>query len=324
MAVLSRSGRADGAQETLQGDITQPRLGLGRAAYDRLASDVELIVNAAGSVDLRATPEQMRQVNVDGVSRLVELARDASCGMIHVSTAYVSNQTAGLVAPTLSSGATLLGMRTTAQYYVATKQAGEAELERNGPPQTVIVRPSVVVGDTRSGSIPSFQGIYSFAAMILRGRVPAVPLDGSALIDVVPRDVVGKCVAALARRPLDGGVYWLTAGERAPTASEVVDCVVEVGRERGLDVDPPRFVSPDVIERLLRPAFYGLLPTAKQRRFDYATELTDVLTVALESGEALPTSVAELLSTPELPFDPRAVLGTALRYWARARGLGRG
>src|SRR5439155_23621126 len=61
-----------------------------------------------------------------------------------------------------------------------------------------VLRPSIVVGDSRSGWTSSFNVLYSPLRAFASGAYPAIPARRSAPVDVVPVDYVAEAILALA------------------------------------------------------------------------------------------------------------------------------
>jgi nucleoside-diphosphate-sugar epimerase len=294
-ALLSAGAHAVGAYDDrhvthLTGDVTQPRLGLSRAAYDDLASRVELVIHAAGVSDYTTPRVVTDAVNVEGTGRVTRFAERANAPLYHVSTGYVR-----------AEGSSVRG-RFGAQVYLSSKRRAEQIAAACGT-IAAIVRPSVVFGHSVDGSTTSFQGLHRLVGMILRGEMPLLPFPAETRVDFLPRDVVGRTIARLARERF-AGEHWLTAGDAAPPFGRVVELLLGFAARRGRTVEPPRFVSRDMIDRLVRPAG----GPAIARRVDLLLALTSHL-----GAEPLPSSLT--------PVDPAGLEDTLLRgaaYWAGA------
>ena len=66
-------------------------------------------------------------------------------------------------------------------------------------PRHVIARPSIVLGDSRTGAIRGFDTIYAAFKLIAEGRVSRMPARACATLDFVPIDHVARGLVALAR-----------------------------------------------------------------------------------------------------------------------------
>src|SRR5437763_10977260 len=65
-----------------------------------------------------------------------------------------------------------------------------------------IFRPSIIVGERASGWTSSFNVLYTPLKAFARGRLPLLPADPEAPVDVVPVDYVADAIFTLASGPL--------------------------------------------------------------------------------------------------------------------------
>ena len=182
----------------------------------------------------------------------------------------------------------------------------------------VILRPSIVLGDSVTGEVSAFQGLYMVAGALLAGLVPLIPFDPAWTIDFVPNDVVADAIATVLEANLTSGELWITAGDQALRLDEAVTLCAELASEWGFDVDIPRFVPPEMFDRLIAPVFLEALP----RRVRLTVlRLLEFFAAYLASDGPMPSSRAELtgLGAASLP-DPRDTLLTSIGYWATATG----
>jgi hypothetical protein len=121
-----------------------------------------------------------------------------------------------------------------------------------------VLRPSIIVGDSRTGWTSSFNVIYGPLKAFDRGAYPVLPARGSAPVDIVPVDFVADAIVALAGRPRT--TYNLTAGARASTVGEVVELAsAEAGRR------PPRLVHPEIYRKAVHPLLVRTGSGARRR-----------------------------------------------------------
>ncbi|ATB31617.1 AMP-binding protein [Melittangium boletus] len=83
--------------EVIDGDITDPLMGLEPAQAEALTGQVHAIVNCAGLVSFNPSLEVGLNVNTHGVKNTVELALRWNVPLIHMSTAFVAGNRNGLV-----------------------------------------------------------------------------------------------------------------------------------------------------------------------------------------------------------------------------------
>jgi thioester reductase-like protein len=297
----------DAPRRTVRGDITVPRFGLAEHVYAELAEQVDAVIHCAAVTDFNRTDGTLEATNIAGTQHVLAFAAAAGATLYHVSTAFVHTTSDG------ERGRTAAG-------YAASKSAGEQLVRAAGVPH-VILRPSVVTGDAETGEIAAFQGLHHVAAGIFAGIVPMIPFDPSWPIDFLPCDVVADAIACVVENRVTDGEFWITAGERALRLDEGVGICVELARELGVAVDLPRFVPPELFDRLIGPVFLEALPARIQQS---VTRMLEFFTTYLRSGETKPSSLAALAALGMRPLpDQRESLRASLRYWAQTKGYPR-
>jgi long-chain acyl-CoA synthetase len=84
--------------EVLEGDVSEPGLGLDSATAASLCQQLDLVVNSAGLTDFNPDLRLALSTNADSVLHLVEfLRRCRRAGLLHVSTCFVNGRTDGRV-----------------------------------------------------------------------------------------------------------------------------------------------------------------------------------------------------------------------------------
>jgi nucleoside-diphosphate-sugar epimerase len=191
-----------------------------------------------------------RAINLEGTRRMLDFAELACThgGLErygHVSTAYVAGTHTGRFAECDLD----LGQRFNNSYEQSKFEAEQLVRARPGLPFT-IMRPSIVVGDRRSGWTAAFNVLYWPLRAFARGLFTAVPAIPSAPVDVVSVDYVADAIYALCddRRGL-GETYNLTAGANASTMGEIANLASRYFR-RPL----PKVLSPTEFAALERRA----------------------------------------------------------------------
>jgi len=286
------------------GDIADPTLGLAEDAYAELAARVDAVIHCAAVTDFNRTDGSLEATNIAGTEHVAAFAAAANAVLYHVSTAFVHTTVDG------DRGRTAVG-------YAASKLAGEKVVRSSGVAH-VIFRPSVVIGDSITGEIAAFQGLYRVAAGMFAGIVPMIPFDPSWPIDFVPTDVVADAIAWAVENRVSEGEFWLSAGEKAMRLDDGVAVAVEVARDLGVAIDAPRFVPPDMFDRLIGPVFLDALPDRVRRNI---LRMLEFFTTYLQSGETKPSSLDQLAALGARPLpDQRESLRNSLRYWAAQNG----
>jgi len=182
----------------LAGDITAPRLGLGER-WEPLAERVGAIVHGAASVAFDLSLEESRRINVDGTRQMLDFA--AACPDLerftYVSTAYVAGDRRGTVYEDDPGG----GARFRNAYERTKHEAERLVAARGDEIEVTIVRPSIIVGDRRTGWTAAFNVLYAPLRAFESGIIPVVPARKRSPVDVVPVDYVADAVHALADAP---------------------------------------------------------------------------------------------------------------------------
>jgi thioester reductase-like protein len=84
--------------EVVEGDVSQPGLGLNEAMQARLAKSLDLVVNSAGLTDFNPDLREALASNVDSAVHLLDFLRNCDCaGLMHLSTCYVVGMRDGRV-----------------------------------------------------------------------------------------------------------------------------------------------------------------------------------------------------------------------------------
>jgi thioester reductase-like protein len=89
--------------EVVEGDVTQPGLGLSADTGRRLQKDLDLIVNSSGLTDFNPDLRDALNTNTDAALNILEFVRATDhAGLLHLSTCYVAGEHDGRVAEKLT------------------------------------------------------------------------------------------------------------------------------------------------------------------------------------------------------------------------------
>ena len=172
------------------GDVSLPNCGLAPEVYSRLAASVTRVIHSAATVRFDHTLEEAREINVEGTRRMLDFAAAAPRlrSLTYVGTAYVAGLRTGLVREDeLAVGQ---GYRNT---YEQTKAEAEALVRsRLDRLPGVILRPSIIVGDSQTGVTTSFKMLYWPLKIYARRLWRTVPGFPDAILDIVPVDYVRR------------------------------------------------------------------------------------------------------------------------------------
>jgi nucleoside-diphosphate-sugar epimerase len=218
VARLVEQGCGPGSRFSLiPGDITQEGLGVDPSALQRLKKDVTHIFHLAALYDLAVPREIAYRINVTGtrhVNQFVQGLPDVK-RYVYFSTAYVSGRRTGRILETeLDRG------RSFKNFYEHTKfEAEKLVQEIRGSVPLTIIRPAVVMGDSRTGETAKFDGAYFIMRFLDRFRRFPLPYVGTGIspFNVVPVDYVVNASVYLAHAEIGiNKVYHLTDPRPSP------------------------------------------------------------------------------------------------------------
>jgi nucleoside-diphosphate-sugar epimerase len=307
VCLVHRSPVSAGNVSSVWGDVAEPMLGLAGRAYAELAARVDAVIHCAAVTGFGRADGSLEATNVAGTEQVAAFAAAAGAVLYHVSTAFVHTTADG------ERGRAAAG-------YALSKLAAEQAVRASGAAH-VIFRPSVVIGDSVTGEIAAFQGLHQVVAGMFAGTVPMIPFDPGWPVDFVPADVVADAIACVVENGVSEGELWVSAGDKALRLDEGVAVVVEAARALGVGIDVPRFVPPEMFDRLIGPVFLDALPARIGRN---VVRMLEFFTAYLQSGETKPSSLDQLAALGVRPLpDQRESLRNSVKYWAAQKGYAR-
>jgi len=156
--------------QIVRGDVSKPNLGINSTVYNELVQKITHIIHNAADLLVNAPIDELRKTNVQGTANVLELAQAVHkdhrlIRFSHISTAYVAGGRTGLVpedALTDEYGFT--------SAYELSKYEGEKLIReaKNNLPISVF-RPGMVIGDSKTGAIKTFNTIYFPLRLFLTG-----------------------------------------------------------------------------------------------------------------------------------------------------------
>jgi omega-hydroxy-beta-dihydromenaquinone-9 sulfotransferase len=264
--VLARAVSLDEARRVhwVAGDLEQRRFGWDDSAWRDWAARVYEIYHCAAATRFDLPIEQAHRINVGGLLQVhafsvVAAALGEFRRLHHVSTAYAAGRSHCDVraSETLPPDEERYFRNT----YERTKARAERFLQDYGAVPWTIYRPSIVVGDSRSGRTRSWNVCYAPMRLIAAGRLRVVPASSGAVLDYVPVDYVVDGMLALGQRSdTEGKTLHLTAGEQRCGVPECLRLIDDgVARHKGTTAVRTAVIRPRRFEvmvrslRLLRP-----------------------------------------------------------------------
>lgn len=242
-----------------EGDITLENLGLSAEDLAVVQNETTDVFHLAAVYDLAVAQDLARRVNVEGTRNVNNLIRQIKNlnRYNYVSTCYVAGKRTGIIYETeLEHNA---GFR---NFYEETKYLAELEVERlKGELPLTIHRPSVVVGDSRTGETVKYDGIY-YLILYLKKFPQVLSLfnigNEQVRLNLVPVDFVVEAMAALSKDAAAVGKTFQIADPAPLSTKELFDTISQnmIGRKSALTV--PVALVESSLALPVSPALTGL------------------------------------------------------------------
>ncbi len=184
----------------LEGNVSSMDLGLSGREYRELLADLTNIHHMAAHLHMGASKETIKHVNVGGTRGVLELALE--CQRLRRfnfwSTVRVSGDRRGVIMEDeLDCGQGFLN-----PYEESKLQAEKIVRSMSRRVPSTIFRPSIIVGDSRTGEVDRFDGPYHLMVLIVDSpldmRLP-LPGTGDGPLHLVPVDYVIEAGYQLSR-----------------------------------------------------------------------------------------------------------------------------
>ena len=211
--------------DVFEGDISLPNLGLSEAVIQNIIASTDEVWHCAASLSFQQEDRgEIFRMNVGGTQHILALTeRTRKRRLQHVSTAYIAGNRSDVVLESeIDVGQSFKNA------YEESKCQAElliADAHRRGTVSASVYRPSIVIGDSKSGRVTHFHGVYAFIRALwaslerLRRRMPeggliTLPLRvlgvETQTLNFVPIDYVVDAMIEISRRVESvGGTYHL-------------------------------------------------------------------------------------------------------------------
>lgn len=256
--------------EVIEGDVEQMHLGLSGPEFKALAHEVTDVWHLAARTHLGASRAELRRVNVEGTRNVLDLAAAARRlrRLNHFSTAYVSGDRVGVIL----EDELAVGQRFHNPYEETKFQAELLVRRAQADLPATIFRPSIVVGDSRTGEIDRFEGPYALAILVVASPLTVpLPLPGDAVgpLNVVPVDFVVDAALAVGSDPAGAG-RTVHLVDPAPLAARRVYEMIAARAGKKL---PTVSVPARVLQALLQLPFLESLTRVHRPVLEYLNHL---------------------------------------------------
>ncbi|MFM7077156.1 MAG: SDR family oxidoreductase [Planctomycetaceae bacterium] len=224
------------------GDLSRPSCGVAPADLEWVARHCGAVLHNAASLSFRGSDRDAEPwlSNVTGTAHVLGLAHTAGIDEFHhVSTAYVCGLRTGRV-----TEEELLVGQAFGNDYERSKAEAETMVRSEGPRSVTVYRPSIIVGDSRTGYTTTFHGLFAVIRLghTLLTRVALGSTSGPAILSLlgapaddhknfVPVDWVAAAIAHGVQTPAARGqTFHLT--HPAPVSNATIGDVVQEAVER--------------------------------------------------------------------------------------------
>ena len=262
----------DARVELVTADISKPRFGLDGDTFDRLRAECSEVWHLAALYNLAAPKRLSYDVNVEGTRHVLGFCEGVTGfrKLVYFSTIVVSGDRPG----TILERELECGQRFR-NWYEETKYLAEVEVRRRADAvPSVVIRPAVVIGDSRSGEIDKYDGPYYVISALARlEREKKLGLVGRmmgaghapALFHLIPVDYLLGATLAIAAAPGSIGKAFHVIDPGELTVSDARTLILD---RFGVPEFPLR-LSASVVRALMRVPGLEKLAGVPRQIFDY-------------------------------------------------------
>jgi len=263
--------------EVVAGDITRDGLGLSDAEIEMVRGRTTRLFHLAAVYDLAVNRDLAQLVNVVGTKHVNQFARTLPrLRQYHyVSTCYVAGKREGRILET-----ELQHDKGFRNFYEESKYQAEMEvdqLKRELP--ITIHRPAVVVGDSRTGQIPKYDGVYYLIFYLLRWPALLSQINignHQVSLNLVPVDFVVEAMSALSLDDSAIGKTLQLSDPQPLSTSDLFDTIADSISGRSSRVTAPARLVQFLLMLPPSPRITGLPHHAVPYFFVKQTYLTTV------------------------------------------------
>lgn len=216
--------QALGKLVAVDGDLTEPGLGLQPADYELLIREVSVVFHSAATIKFNETLRQAVEMNMEGTRKVLKLCHEMKNlqAVVHVSTAYCNCDCKKLderiypshihpqdiisctkwMEESMLAALTPQLLRAKPNTYVLAKFLSESLVaEECGDLPVAIVRPSIVAAAWKEpfpGWVDALNGSTSLLASCASGVMTTILTDVKGVADIVPVDIVANLMIVVA------------------------------------------------------------------------------------------------------------------------------
>lgn len=245
----------NGSFSVITGDVRNPLAGVSDEDQAQLRGKIDAVIHGAASIKFKESPDrEVWQTNVIGTKEMLRLSEKLAVPEFHfISTLYVAGDAPELAETELWKGQRLRNV------YEETKAEAESLVRYYLNFPVSIYRLPIIVGDSNTGQISSFNGYYSFFAPFWRIHQILMKKHGASKIwcpvfipcipetplNLVPINWIAGKLADLVEIPATNKTFQLSHNN-PPTVSQVMtDSLEYIGLQgvicgKGIIIDQPQ------------------------------------------------------------------------------------
>jgi thioester reductase-like protein len=214
--------------EIVVGDTSEMDFGMSGARFLELSRRVDVVHHCAFAAYAGVRREVAERINTGGTGEVLELceASERGCRLVLWSSATVSGKLHGRIA----EGELLQPPSFPSVVEETRFRVEQMVREAMDHVPATILRPSIIVGDSRTGEIDRMEGPYLLILLMLSSpvdlRMP-LPGRGDVPLNLVPIDYAVDAGCAIARDPRSVGRTFHIVDESPPTARRVFALIAE-------------------------------------------------------------------------------------------------
>jgi thioester reductase-like protein len=218
-------GNAADRIDGMFGDVSLDHCGLSTSQLARVVSETTHIIHGAATIRFDHPIDEARAINCGGTRRMLAIAhmcieKGKLERFVYIGSSSVSGQRAGHI----YEDELEMGQKFFNTYEQSKNESERIVRDQFGRVPATVFRPSIIIGDSRTGKTSSFNVIYIPLRLLQMGLLTYVPGTPDTKMDLVPIDWVDDAMVHIMKQEGSiGKVFHITAGPgRAAPLEEVV------------------------------------------------------------------------------------------------------
>ena len=211
---INKDQREDAREriKVICGDVTKKDLGISRPQLEKLYKKIDIIYHGAALCEFGVLLERIRKINLFGTKNMLDFALNCkNKGRLnsfqHISTVGIAGDSGGM----LYEKDVNINQGFNNTYEQSKFEAEELVNEyRDRELSVSVYRPSIIVGDSRTGKVSNFQMFYQPLHIFSLELFEEIPADATSRYNLVPVDCVAKAIYLISSNQKNNKNYHLT------------------------------------------------------------------------------------------------------------------